>query len=340
VSRHEWIEPGAYPVAPGIHRIPLPVPLEGLHAINVYALQAPDGLVLIDGGWSYDEADTALHAGLKEMGAEPGDIRHVIVTHVHGDHYSNAVVIRRRYGATVSLGLGERPTLATLRSPDAMSLQVQLGQLLRCDAEELAQRIIREGHRHPVRTGVWEEPDNWLVDGRMMTVGERQLQALATPGHTIGHFVFVDRAAGLLFTGDHVLPHITPSIGFQATDEQLALGAFIDSLRMVRSMPDMRMLPAHGPVTDSVHARIDELLAHHEERLQLCVDVVEAGIVSAYEVARQLPWTRHHRRFGELSSFNQMLAVLETNAHLELLAAQDRMVMWHDDDAVLRYRPG
>ena len=52
----DWVTPGAFEVAPGVHRIPLPLPLDGLRAVNVYALRDGDGLVLIDAGWALDVA--------------------------------------------------------------------------------------------------------------------------------------------------------------------------------------------------------------------------------------------------------------------------------------------
>jgi hypothetical protein len=91
----------------------------------------------------------------------------------------------------------------------------------------------------------------------------------------------------------------------------------------------MRLLPAHGPVTGSAHARIDALLAHHAERLDRCAGAVAAGAGTAYEVACGLRWTRRERLLSELDPVNQMLAVTETRAHLELLAAQGRLtVTW------------
>ncbi len=118
---------------------------------------------------------------------------------------------------------------------------------------------------------------------------------MPTPGHTRGHLVFADLAGGLLFAGDHVLPHITPSIGFEGVPEASPLGSYLASLRLIREMPDMRLLPAHGPVTDSVHARVDALLDHHGERLDACAAAVAAGSGTAYETARALTWTRRER---------------------------------------------
>ena len=52
-SGEHWTAEGAWEVAPGIHRIPLPLPMDGLKAINVYVVEAADGLILVDGGWAH-----------------------------------------------------------------------------------------------------------------------------------------------------------------------------------------------------------------------------------------------------------------------------------------------
>jgi glyoxylase-like metal-dependent hydrolase (beta-lactamase superfamily II) len=109
---------------------------------------------------------------------------------------------------------------------------------------------------------------------------------------------------------------------------------FLSSLQLVRSLPDMRLLPAHGPVAPSAHARVDELLAHHDERLGHCLAAVQAGAATAFEAARSLRWTRRARQLDELDPFNQMLAVIETRAHLELLAAQGRLASTVQDGVV------
>jgi glyoxylase-like metal-dependent hydrolase (beta-lactamase superfamily II) len=137
--------------------------------------------------------------------------------------------------------------------------------------------------------------------------------------------VFADADRALLFAGDHVLPRITPSVGFEAAFAEQALGDYLRSLRLMLQMPDMRLLPAHGPVADSTHSRVDELLTHHEQRLAACLSRVVAGAGTAFEAARGLPWTRRGHRFDDLDPFNQMMAVFETAVHLDLLAAGGRI---------------
>jgi glyoxylase-like metal-dependent hydrolase (beta-lactamase superfamily II) len=149
--------------------------------------------------------------------------------------------------------------------------------------------------------------------------------------------VFVDRQAGALFAGDHVLPHITPSIGVELRRPTSPLRDYLASLRVVRALPDLTLLPAHGPVRASTHGRIEELLAHHEQRLTATVRAVAAGASSCFDVTRALAWTRRERRFDELDPYNQLLAVHETAAHLEVLVERDAVTRAADEGGVIRY---
>jgi glyoxylase-like metal-dependent hydrolase (beta-lactamase superfamily II) len=119
----------------------------------------------------------------------------------------------------------------------------------------------------------------------------------------------------LLFAGDHVLPHITPSIGFEPTVYSNPLGGYLDSLGRVRRLPEARLLPAHGMPTDGFHARVDALLDHHDVRLQAAMTAIAQGASTPFEAASILRWTRRGRRLEELDDFNQMLAVMETKYH-------------------------
>lgn len=336
-SRHEWMRPGAYEVAPGVHRIPLPLPNDGLRAVNVYAITDGDALTLIDGGWALDEAREQLNAGLRQIGAGLGDIRRFLVTHAHRDHYTQAVALRREYGSRVLLGEGEQPTLEKLMHPDHVSLEKQVEMLAACGAGPVRDAVIAARGGKSRTTG-WEEPDEWITSSTDVSLADRPLRALPTPGHTRGHVVFIDDASSLLFAGDHVLPHITPSIGFEQAPSELPLREYLASLRLVRSLPDMRLLPAHGPVTESAHQRIDELLDHHDRRLADTARTVERGATTAYEAARALTWTRRERKLDDLDPYNQMLAVLETAAHLDVLVLQSKLRA-ETVDGVTHYAP-
>ncbi len=322
----DWTEPGLFIVAPGVHRIPLPLPHDALRAVNVYAIESGDDLVLVDAGWALAETGGLLDAALDRIGRNSAEITRCLVTHVHRDHYTMAVILRRRFGTHVALGIGDRPSLTAAGVAGRENMAEHVLRLERAGAGPVIAALRAAfGDAPPEREDVWELPDEWLKDQATIQLDGRELRAVATPGHTQGHTVFADLGRNMLFAGDHVLPHITPSVGFEAVMAELPLGDYLRSLRLVLDLPDMRLLPAHGPVTDTTHARVHALLAHHEDRLSACLDRIEAGAHTAYQTALELPWTRRGRRFSDLDPFNQMLAVLETGVHLDLLVAQGRL---------------
>ena len=321
-SGEHWSKEGAWKVTEGIHRIPLPLPLDGLKAINVYVIETDDGLTLIDGGWSIEVARDLLESCLRDVGYGFGDIKRFLVTHVHRDHFTLATVLGHEYGADVSLGLGEKPALELLNDPD-LNQNPFIDVLRTAGAHELAE-LWAVGDGEGPDMSMWLFPDTWLDGDHQIAVGTRTIDAVHTPGHTPGHYVYADQAAGLLFAGDHVLPTITPSIGFTVPPTPDPLGDFMASLTKVRSLPDLTILPAHGPVAPSSHQRVDELLAFHDRRLDLSLAALADGPATGFTVAHQLGWTRHERAYDELDEFSQGMAAMETKAHLELLVAQGR----------------
>jgi glyoxylase-like metal-dependent hydrolase (beta-lactamase superfamily II) len=332
----DWTAPGVHRCASGVHRIPLPLPDDGLRAVNVYAVADGTGLTLVDSGWALAQARDLLTEALGALGAGLGDVRRFLVTHAHRDHYTQAVVLRREFGARIVLGAGERPSLDRIHDPEREPALVHRDRLARAGAGALL-RILADDPAPPAERELWEEPDDWLDDGAEIRVGdERRLRAVATPGHTRGHLVFADAAAALLFAGDHVLPRITPSIGFEAAPPPSPLADFLDSLHLVRSMPDAALLPAHGPVGMRVHERVDALLEHHGQRLDATLAALHEGRGTAHEVADALPWTRRARRLADLDPFNAMLAVLETAAHLDVLVERAAVTVT-DQDGVAYY---
>src|SRR5690606_9942786 len=126
----------------------------------------------------------------------------------------------------ISLGVGERPSLKkTLAVAPGTSLHTEA--LERAGATDLARRwaSLHSGLRFP--KDEWTTPDTWLEGDCTIQLEDRSLDAVSTPGHTQGHYVFVDQHEGVLFAGDHVLPSITPSIGFEAAQASDPLGDFM-----------------------------------------------------------------------------------------------------------------
>ena len=176
-DRNAWTEPGAFEVAPDVFRIPLPLPNDGLRAVNVYAVRTADGFVLVDAGWDIPESRALLAESLGSLGASLGDIRRFLVTHVHRDHYTQAVVVRREFGSSVGLGIGEKPTLDLLQSPQRSPLMGQVRHLHVLGAPDLADTIAGFVRNARPDLDQWESPDEWLQPGEITLTGGRVLEA-------------------------------------------------------------------------------------------------------------------------------------------------------------------
>ncbi|HEY2523132.1 MAG TPA: MBL fold metallo-hydrolase [Streptosporangiaceae bacterium] len=331
----DWTSPGVFDVGDGVYRIPLPLPQDGLRAVNVYAVRDSGGLTLVDSGWAITEARDLLEQAVKLLDSSLAGVKRFLVTHVHRDHYTLAVTLRREFGMRISLGHGEAGTLRIIRDPAVPPWQSMLTQLRLGGALDLAQTIGQAPGGLDLTE--WEDPDDWIEAPQEIPFDEGAWQVHATPGHTRGHVVFVDAARDVMFAGDHVLPRITPSIGFEQNHAEYPLRDYLDSLKLVRSLPDRRLLLAHGPVAPSVHHRVDELIEHHDTRLAQIDETVDRGASTAAESAHRMLWTRRGRQFGELDLLSQCLAVTETMAHLDVLMLAGRLRR-SEVDGVRHYR--
>jgi glyoxylase-like metal-dependent hydrolase (beta-lactamase superfamily II) len=333
-----WTDPGVHAVAPDVHRIVCPLPGDGLKAVNVYALTGADGIALIDTGWRSDAIIAALTEGFAALGASLSDLTAIVSTHSHYDHYGLAAHLRELSGAPVYLGEHERANLASVivREEFERYIADRRALLLRHGARTLADELAAIGFtfEQVQRRGFASWPDRWVADGERLHVGGRVLEARVTPGHSRGHLMFL--SDDLLFAGDHVLPLITPSLGFEAFTDGHALEAFLASLHASRELPARLVLPGHGPVFEDLSGRVDELLAHHDTRLAGCVEALASGPLTAHEVAGRLTWTRRERPFADMDLFNRMLATTETITHLELLARRGDVAR-EQQDGVVRY---
>ena len=163
------------------------------------------------------------------------------------------------------------------------------------------------------------------------------LEAELTPGHTRGHLMFVDREAGLVFGGDHLLPHITPSLGFESFGDDKALERFLASLAAIRDLPARHVLPGHGPVFERpARARRSSSRRTTPRACRPAWTRSTAPPDRRSTSPQRITWTRHERTFDALNRFNQMLAVSETITHLELLADRGELRRERDGER-LRY---
>lgn len=317
-------------VAPGVFEFQLPMPFR-LTAVNVYLLRDGDGYTLIDCGLKTEESWSALQAGLREVGCSVDQVRRLIVTHIHPDHFGLAGRLKDA-GARLYLHRLE-VALMEPRYADVQQLLGEVGRWLEvngCPAEE--QEFVTTASMAAREYVTVVQPDILLEGAETLRLDGSVLKVLWTPGHSPGHVCLYDPVRRYLFAGDHLLPRISSNIGLHPQSGANPLDDYASSLALIRALPVDRVFPAHGPAFDQPAARVDELLRHHQDRKAAVVAQLQAGARTGWEVAVAL--------FGkDRNAFDKRLALQETLAHLQSLAQAGRVVKSVDSERVLWAAP-
>ena len=310
-------------VGPGLWSIPVPIPRNPLRYVLVYALEIPDGVAVIDTGWSTDDAWAALTEGLGVAGYAVTDVRAALITHIHPDHYGLAGRLREASGAWVALHPADAALLPSRYGIDIDTLLGQMRTFLA--ASGVPQQVLEEltaasmGIREFVALA---QPDVLLEDRARVDLPGWSLHTVHTPGHSPGHVCFHEEARRLLISGDHVLPRISPNVSLHAQQPRNPLADFLDSLTRVRGLDVDEVLPAHEWRFRGLRARVDELVAHHDDRLGEVADLLGAAPGSTcWDLTLRLTWSRP---WEEIRGYMRRAAVGETLAHLALLEERGR----------------
>ncbi len=171
------------------------------------------------------------------------------------------------------------------------------------------------------------DPTRRVRHGSPIRLAGREWIALHTPGHTLDHLCLYDPENGVLLSGDHVLPSITPHISGSGQGD--ALRSYLATLDLVGALDGVKLgLPAHGhPFTD-VPGRVEAIKEHHFERMEKLREASLAiGPATVVDLSHELFPKRH---WG-------VMAESETFAHLEHLRLDGQAERW-DGDGAFVYR--
>src|SRR5271157_1413214 len=302
--------------------IPLPLPNNPLGTVNVYLLKTKAGCLLVDTGWNTEQSYQALLKGFEQAGASFEDLRIIFITHTHPDHFGLAGRLQQETHAQVLLHQAEANWIEQQRAFGP--------QLISGVASWLAQNgfplddmaVLRQALPAFGRSQSAARLERFLQDGEHLRLAEFDLECIWTPGHAPGHLCLYDRQRQMLFSGDHVLPDITPNIGFSMAQGSNPLADYLVALEKVAVLPVRLVLPGHGAVFSDLSGRVKEIEQHHENRLNLMLAAIRAGDKTAYQVAASVPWTEGAIPLTQLDAVSRFFALAETSAHLELLVSR------------------
>ncbi|MCW2700653.1 MAG: Beta-lactamase-like Metallo-hydrolase [Blastococcus sp.] len=324
-AQHEAWQTRAVPpveqLRDGLWSIPVPMP-GPLRYVSVYAFALEGGgLGLIDAGWDSDEGWAALTSGLASIGGSVEDVRGLLVTHLHFDHLGLAERIRQASSAWVAMHPADAAIVGSPSHRDAaafVAAEITFLVSLGADHDEAVADVGPAERLVPFTS--MAIPDRLLEDGDTADLPGWSLRAVHTPGHTPGHLCFAEERTGLLFSGDHVLPRITPNIS--TTSDGLAdpLRDYLAALDRIGSQEPAEVLPAHEWRFRGLTERTAAIEAHHEHRLAELLDAIRDHPHSTpWQLAAQLTWSRPWEQYERRM---RIFAVTETDAHVRLLASR------------------
>jgi metallo-beta-lactamase class B len=175
----------------------------GQNAVSSHALVTSDGIVLFDALNSADEAEQIIVPNLQRVGLDPRNIKYIVITHGHGDHYGGAHYLQKTYGARV------------------ISSAIDWDGMAKAEASRSGPFA---GLRAPDR-------DIVVTDGQELKVGDSTLTFFVTPGHTPGVVSTIFKVS------DNGAPHVVGYFGGTGGGrEPAAIRSQITSLARWRSI--------------------------------------------------------------------------------------------------------
>ncbi|MDY6831890.1 MAG: MBL fold metallo-hydrolase [Thermodesulfobacteriota bacterium] len=307
-------------IANGIFSIRLPLTGDKPGPVNVYLFAGKNNVTLLDTGTA--GAFGVLQKALAEHGMGCGDIDRIVLTHSHIDHYGSVQKILRAACRPVDIA-GNFTQPVSIATGIGVSRQT-MGAFLALMGVPLAVRHLMRvlsvvfssmGESCEVTTRI-QEPDS-------VEMGDYTFRVIETPGHTRDSICLYHGATGMLFSGDHVLPHITPNAFVMLRENEplprrLSQKEFYGSIEKVRALSPTVVYPAHGRAITDLEAVVRMYTTSYRNRNRLILAILEKGEQSIYQVARRLfPNLRTARLPLEI-----FLAVSEVYTHVQVLEEQ------------------
>ena len=319
-------------VAPGIHWVRMPLPF-ALNHINLWLLEDGDSWTVIDTGYNVERSREIWDDSLGKI-AGGGPVDRLICTHFHPDHLGLAGWFVEKFGTSLWMTYAEW-----------LQAHVAVSETVTHDFDRWVDFYRDNGASEKMTLGFKEVreafSDPWyrlpetvrrIQDNEVITIGGRAWHIITGGGHSHEHASLWCPELNVLISGDQILPRISSNISLWYTEpDGDPLRHYFESFDKFRHIPeDVLVLPSHDYPFRGMHGRLDDLRAHHQERLDVALEFC-AEPQTAADVIPSL-FTR------EIGVFEFSFAMGETLAHLNYLVTEGSLERHMGDDGLIRYR--
>ena len=274
-------------IVPGIWRLRLALPWPGVPHGNAWAVAADGGIVLFDTGIGGKGRLRQLDIALSQAGFGVEDVRLVVCTHSHIDHYGLAAPICEAAGCELWMHPKWGHVRLLADDPEA-ALEQRLEVARQSGVPPAALERYRAARSGDTETGVdaIKVPDRELVPGVEVETDLGAWQVHETPGHAPSHVVLHQPERRLLITGDHLLGRVV--LFFDHGHSPDPVGEFLSSLDEVEPLDVGLCLPGHGRPFRDPEAKIAEARRQVAELQGKVRDSLAGGERTAYEVVADI----------------------------------------------------
>jgi glyoxylase-like metal-dependent hydrolase (beta-lactamase superfamily II) len=311
-----------------LYQIVVPTPF-AVGPVNCY-LATTDPITLIDTGPLHADSRAGLEAGLRSLSLTQRDIRRIIITHAHADHYGLAAEVVQASGAELWTHRYNRATLEAYETVRAQR-NAFYGQLMAESGVPVEERQrIADSRQVGERLAASVAVTGTLDEGGRVELANHSWQVYHTPGHAGGLIVLFDPLSRVLLSNDHLLRDISSNPVIEpAPDGGPRPHRLVEYLFHLQRAVDWRPAiawTAHGEPIEDVAKLVRQRIAFHTRRAEKILAMIDGAERSAYQIAGPL--------FGRLQGVDAFLALSETIGHLDWLEEQGHIEAVRRDEVL------